>query len=70
MAEHELRGTYAGFHCTCGGWRVGSINDPGTAFARHAHDPRCISLTDSEFNNHCDCRTLAMIDGATKGPTP
>lgn len=33
------------------------------------HDPRCISLTDSEFNNHCDCRTLAMIDRETKGPT-
>lgn len=33
------------------------------------HDPRCISLTDSEFNDHCDCRTLAMIDDATKGPT-
>lgn len=34
------------------------------------HDPRCISLTDSEFNDHCDCRTLAMIDRATKGHTP
>ena len=26
------------------------------------HDPRCISLTDSEFNGSCDCRTLRMID--------
>jgi hypothetical protein len=35
-----------------------------------AHDPSCISLTDSEFNDHCDCRTLAMIDRETNGPTP
>lgn len=26
------------------------------------HDPRCISLTDSEFNNHCDCETLRLVD--------
>lgn len=26
------------------------------------HDPRCISLTDGEFNDTCDCRTLAKID--------
>lgn len=26
------------------------------------HDPRCISLTDSEFNDHCDCATLRLID--------
>lgn len=26
------------------------------------HDPRCISLTESEFNTHCDCSTLRMID--------
>lgn len=30
------------------------------------HDPRCISLTDSEFNDHCDCKTLAMIDQKSK----
>lgn len=31
------------------------------------HDPRCISLTDSEFNNHCDCRTLRTLDAAQRG---
>lgn len=30
------------------------------------HDPRCISLTDSEFNDHCDCKTLRMIDAAAQ----
>jgi hypothetical protein len=31
---------------------------------RREHDPRCLSLTESENNVYCDCRTLAMIDGA------
>jgi hypothetical protein len=31
---------------------------------RANHDRRCLSLTESENNVYCDCRTLAMIDGA------
>jgi hypothetical protein len=31
---------------------------------RRKHDRRCLSLTESENNVYCDCRTLAMIDGA------
>lgn len=26
------------------------------------HDARCISLTDSEFNRHCDCELLRTLD--------
>lgn len=33
---------------------------------KEMHDPRCISLTDSEFNDRCDCKTLAMIDQKSK----
>lgn len=32
------------------------------AEASSEHDPRCISLTDSEFNGTCDCATLRRID--------
>ena len=28
------------------------------------HDPRCLSLTDGEFKDICDCKTLRMIDAA------
>lgn len=31
---------------------------------RERHDPRCLTLTDSENNVYCDCRTLATIDGS------
>lgn len=26
------------------------------------HDPRCLTLTDSEFNAICDCVTLRVLD--------
>ena len=35
MSEHELRVSYAGYYCTCGGWRIGSWNDADRAFAKH-----------------------------------
>lgn len=33
-----------------------------------AHDPRCISLTDSELNDICDCETLRIIDSFPDQP--
>ncbi len=33
------------------------------------HDPRCISLTDSEFNDACDCKTLLLIDANAAAPS-
>jgi hypothetical protein len=33
--KHELKVTYAGFHCTCGDWRIGSWNGSDAAFQRH-----------------------------------
>lgn len=35
---------------------------PARAERAPEHDPRCISLTDSDFNSHCDCETLRLID--------
>jgi hypothetical protein len=36
---------------------------PGWVASNHTvHDPRCISLTSSEFNCHCDCATLRLLD--------
>ena len=31
------------------------------------HDPRCISLTDSDFNGICDCKVLALIESHQAG---
>lgn len=33
--EHELKVSYAGFHCICGDWRIGSWNGADAAFQRH-----------------------------------
>jgi hypothetical protein len=78
-AEYEARTAKAGAY---GQMKIRAALLTGAGYAREradrlatttqeptTHDPRCISLTDSEFNDHCDCRTLAMIDDATKGPT-
>ena len=45
------------------------FGSPGTFICKPPeHDPRCISLTDSEFNDICDCRTLAAIDRTKETP--
>lgn len=33
-----------------------------------AHDSRCISLTDGEFNRHCDCELLRKLDAGSRVP--
>lgn len=32
------------------------------------HDPRCISLTESEYSGFCDCETFRMIDAHEAAP--
>jgi hypothetical protein len=34
------------------------------------HDPRCISLTTSEFRDTCDCKILRMIDSHAANAKP
>ena len=43
---HEMRSTFAGFHCTCGRWRIGSWNGAAGAFARHLELEEGIELGD------------------------
>ena len=34
------------------------------------HDPRCMTLTSSEFPEVCDCRTLRMLDAFAAEENP
>ncbi|GMA26177.1 hypothetical protein GCM10025864_39360 [Luteimicrobium album] len=47
---------------TCGG--DGEVR-AATTVAR-SHDPRCISLTDSEFNTSCDCRVWIALESVER----